>query len=88
MTRATDDCKGCHASVRIPAAEVQRILAEYVRDHPQEVIDEAAAAQRSAVCADCDDLQYGTTCRHCACLVAVRARLADKACPRPADPRW
>ena len=82
-----DDCPGCGVTVRLAAGEVERLLADYLRDHDEPLADEPTVARRLAVCAACADLRYGTTCRWCGCLVAVRARLADKTCPAPA-PRW
>jgi hypothetical protein len=81
------ECRGCGATVRLAAGEVQRILEEYLRDNPAPLSDEATCAARLALCHACPDLQYGTTCRHCGCLVEVRARLAEKVCPHP-QPRW
>lgn len=86
MNRPTE-CKGCGVTVRIPPAEIERILAEYLRRNPGHVADDATYAARLAICAECADLEYGTTCRHCGCLVAVRAKLADKPCPAPI-PKW
>lgn len=90
MATATDElpeCRGCRASVRLAPGEVERILAEYFRGAPQRLADDDTYAQRLRICSSCADLQYGTTCRHCGCLVAVRAKLADQGCPAPA-PRW
>ena len=85
------DCKGCERStlVNVPEREVERLLAVYLAAHPHErVADDRTYADRLAICRSCPDVQFsGTTCRHCGCLVAVRAKLADKACPAP-TPRW
>ncbi|MCE5327400.1 MAG: DUF6171 family protein [Planctomycetaceae bacterium] len=81
-------CKSCRTSVRIPPHEVQRILEEYLRDHPQPQADETIIQRRLKLCQSCDALQYSTTCRHCGCLVAVLARLKNKNCPHPDNSRW
>lgn len=81
-------CKGCRASVRLKPGEVDRIVAEYLLEHPGSLADETLYRSRLANCRACEDLQYGTTCRHCGCLVEVRARLLDKICPRPGRPAW
>jgi len=85
------ECKGCErsAALHLPEREVQRLLAGYLASHPGErVADDGTYADRLAVCRACPDVQFGgTTCRHCGCLVAVRAKLADKACPSTAS-RW
>lgn len=80
-------CKGCLASVRLAPGEVQRILAEYFDGRAVPQVDDAAYHARLAVCSSCPDLLYGTTCRHCGCLVAVRAKLAEKSCPATPS-RW
>ena len=84
-------CAGCERSARLRPApgEVERLLLAYLRDRPDEpVADDATVAVRLAACQACTDLQFGgTTCRHCGCLVAVRARLLGKACPAPVS-RW
>lgn len=81
-------CKGCRASVRLKTGEVERILAEYLRSHPQPLADATLWQQRLARCRSCPDLDYGTTCRHCGCLVEVRVRLADRTCPRIGKLAW
>ncbi|MCE5326661.1 MAG: DUF6171 family protein [Planctomycetaceae bacterium] len=85
---ATENCKGCRTSVRIPPHEVQRILDEYLRDHPQPLADEPTIHRRLKTCAACEDLQYSTTCRHCGCLVAILAHLKGKQCPHPEGAKW
>jgi hypothetical protein len=80
-------CPGCGLSVRLAPGEVERIIAEYFRGRTPELVPADEAGLRLAICASCPDLLYGSTCRHCGCLVELRARLAGKACPAPA-PRW
>jgi hypothetical protein len=84
-------CKGCErsAGAHVPEHEVQRLLKAYLAGNPDErVVDDRIYADRLATCRACPDLQFaGTTCRHCGCLIAVRAKLARKACPAP-SPRW
>lgn len=84
-------CKGCERSsaANVPEHEVQRLLAAYLVSHPAaRVVDDATYAARLTICRTCPDIRFGgTTCRHCGCLVAVRAKLAEKACPAT-HPRW
>lgn len=75
------ECKGCGASVRLSAGEVQRILAEYFDGREVSVVDDAEHERRLAICRSCDQLVYGTTCLHCGCLVEIRAKLAEQRCP-------
>ena len=85
------ECKGCERSgaANLPEREVQRLLAQYLTAHGEaRLVADNTYADRLAACRACPDVQFGgTTCRHCGCLVAVRAKLANKSCPAPA-PRW
>ena len=80
-------CPGCGVSVRLSPGEVERILAAYFSGEAPPLAPEAEAERRLGLCGPCPDLVYGSTCRHCGCLVELRARIAGKACPAPA-PRW
>lgn len=86
-TSTTTECKACRVSVRLAPGEVDRILAEYLQGNPAELAGDAEYANRLEICSQCADLTYGTTCRFCGCLVAVRAKLAGKRCANP-SPRW
>ena len=81
------DCIGCTRIVRLAPGEVERLLARYLETASDAVADDSTYAARLAVCDNCPDLRYGTTCRHCGCLVAVRAKIAGKSCPAPLS-RW
>ncbi len=81
-------CKGCTASVRLSGEQIEKILSDYLRDHPAELADDPTYDARLSACRACSGLQYGTTCRHCGCLVPVMARLAHKHCPRPGQAAW
>ncbi len=80
-------CPACGLSVRLKPGEVERIVADYFRGDPPALATDAEYARRLAICVGCADLLYGNTCRHCGCLVEVRARIRDKSCPAPAE-RW
>jgi Family of unknown function (DUF6171) len=81
------DCPGCGIRVRLSAGELERLVAEYFGGEAPKLAAEALAEERLAACGSCPDLRFGSTCRHCGCLVEVRARLHDYACPAPV-PRW
>jgi hypothetical protein len=81
-------CKGCSASVRLKQSEVERILADYLRENPAPLVSDAIYAERLRLCRACSQLQYGTTCSHCGCLVQVMAKLKNKQCPSPRAPVW
>ncbi|MEC0368673.1 DUF6171 family protein [Paenibacillus chibensis] len=85
MQRQTG-CKGCTETVHITPDKLQTLIDIATRG--REAAADEVYAQRMEQCGDCPDLQYGTTCRYCGCLVAVKARLRDSACPYPGHPRW
>jgi hypothetical protein len=85
---AAPPCKGCTANVRLRADEVERLLREYLETHSGRPVPDSVYEERLAICRTCSALQYGTTCRHCGCLVQILARLADRCCPRPGGRKW
>lgn len=80
------DCPGCTASVN-DDAQIRRILAALSR-RPEACVDDGMYEARLAACRACPDLAYGTTCLHCGCFVAVRAKFRDRHCPMPGGARW
>ncbi|MGN7358366.1 DUF6171 family protein [Paenibacillus sp. SAF-054] len=79
-------CKGCTESVRVTPDKLQRLVE--IATRCRETAADEIYAQRMQQCARCPGLQYGTTCRYCGCLVAVKARLQDSVCPYPLLSRW
>lgn len=86
-TAEPPDCKGCSASVHVEDAQIRRILASLAR-HPEACVEDNVYSDRLSSCQSCPDLAYGTTCLHCGCFVAVRAKFRDKHCPMPGGARW
>ncbi|MBC7782734.1 MAG: hypothetical protein H7144_02760 [Burkholderiales bacterium] len=80
-------CKGCVRVVNLAAGEVDRLVSAYFAGRVADRADDDVHAQRLTECDRCPDLTYGTTCRHCGCLVAVRTRISGMGCPAPV-PRW
>ncbi len=80
-------CKGCQRVVNLAAGELDRLVAEYFASNPQTRSSDAMYSKRLEICDTCEDLRFGTTCRHCGCFVAVRAAIAEKNCPAP-FPKW
>jgi hypothetical protein len=81
------DCPGCGITVRLSKGELERLVEEYFQGEVPELASEALAEERLEACGACPDLRFGSTCRHCGCLVEVRARLSGYSCPAPL-PRW
>lgn len=85
---ATRECRGCLTSVRLNHEAIQRVLDRCKADTPELLLDEAGVQARMELCRKCPELDYGTTCRHCGCLVLIRTSRRDKHCPAPGAPRW
>jgi hypothetical protein len=81
-------CGHCQPQVKLTMGSLAEILGDYLREHDEGIADETTYAARLAECKKCPDLLDGCTCRHCACLVQVRAKLAGKGCPSPAGAKW
>jgi hypothetical protein len=81
-------CKGCSASVRLKQSEIDRILADYLRENEAPLVSDVIYVDRLSLCRECSQLQYGTTCSHCGCLVQVMAKLESKHCPSPQAAAW
>jgi hypothetical protein len=81
-------CVNCQPPVRLTKASLEKILTDYLREHNEPVVDDKTYVTRLGVCMTCTDLLGGCTCRHCGCLVQVRAKLAQKSCPSPSGAKW
>lgn len=81
-------CKGCNLSVRLTEDEIASILYETVRVKKLKLVPDELYHKRVGQCSGCDSLDYGTTCRHCGCLVKVRASFEASHCPHPLGARW
>ncbi len=84
---AKPPCKGCSADVHVSERQIQRILTS-LNAHPDQCVDDEVYEQRMTACLACPSLSYGTTCKHCGCFVAVRAKFIEKGCPNPGHPHW
>ena len=81
------DCVRCPQSMHVSESEIQEqidlVLASGVPiTKPQQYQD------RLKTCAKCNQFFYGTTCKHCGCLVRVRALNALRICPYPGGNKW
>ncbi|WP_306432983.1 DUF6171 family protein [Paenibacillus sp. J23TS9] len=86
MEQRQNHCKGCMESVQISSEKLERLVEIATRG--RESVPDEEYARRMEQCQQCPGLQYGTTCRYCGCLIAVRARLQDSVCPFPLVPKW
>lgn len=81
-------CKGCSTSVRLSPEEIRKLFGDTLRVKDIKVVSEEEYQKRLVHCQTCTSLQYGTTCKHCGCLVEIRAKLAASKCPYPYAPKW
>lgn len=84
----TKGCKGCTESVRLTEAEIETIFGRNMKVKAVKLVSEEIYAERMQTCSECPALQYGTTCKHCGCLVQIKAKLIASQCPYPYAPKW
>lgn len=84
----TGDCEACAVSVHLTDAEIAAIFGNTVRVKQVKTVSEEEYSRRVAICKECDQLLYGTTCRHCGCLIQIKAKLSGARCPNPYAPKW
>ena len=84
----TGDCEACSVSVHLTEQEIEEIFGNTVRVKNVKTATEEEYARRMEICKSCDSLLYGTTCRHCGCVIQVKAKLATAKCPFPYQPKW
>jgi Rieske Fe-S protein len=83
-----EECKGCSTTVHISPEEIQRLFGETLKVRNVKLVTEEVYRSRLQVCTQCASLDYNTTCRHCGCLVQIKAKLAGAKCPFPYSPKW
>ncbi|MBB2183836.1 hypothetical protein H0486_13235 [Lachnospiraceae bacterium MD1] len=81
-------CKGCLASVRVSDQEIIEAIDKLSRLKKIQFVSDDIYQQRLEICDSCSDLEYGTTCLQCGCIVQIRAKLVDSHCPYPKNRKW
>jgi hypothetical protein len=81
-------CKGCSTTVRLSPREAEAAFERLRLPPGTPLAAPVVYEQRMGVCAGCAELEYGTTCRQCGCLIQIRGRLAADGCPHPGGSRW
>ena len=84
---AENDCKGCSASVRISEEEIEKIFSS-MKVKKVKLTSKKEYINRLNICQNCQFLDYNTTCRHCGCIVQIKAKIAKASCPAPENPKW
>lgn len=80
-------CKGCSATVWVSVEETYEKLVKTLL-HGEDAVDKGEYEHRLSKCRKCPSLVYGTTCKHCGCLVHARALTKTARCPNPGSPAW
>jgi hypothetical protein len=89
MPAINHGCKGCNRSPQLSDEKIERLVAIAIQHkQPHELTPESVQQARMNTCLSCPSLQYGTTCKHCGCLVHIRTRLSDSYCPSPYGSQW
>ncbi len=82
-------CKGCNRSPVLSEEKIQRLVELAISSkQPEELASEPIQEARFQRCMACPSLQFGTTCKHCGCLVHIRTRLIASHCPSPSGSQW
>ncbi|WP_342553656.1 DUF6171 family protein [Paenibacillus sp. FSL R7-0652] len=81
-------CKGCDSQYDVHISDAKMARLVEIASRSRATVENDEYERRLAICSACPDLQYGTTCRHCGCLVQVRAKIADSTYPYPHASQW
>ncbi|TCL74125.1 hypothetical protein EDC14_100461 [Hydrogenispora ethanolica] len=81
-------CKDCSGTIAVTPEKIANILRYVIEKKKVKTVADEAYQSRLAICSRCPDLSFGTTCRHCGCLVQVRAKIDGESCPNPGQARW
>ncbi|NSW90009.1 MAG: hypothetical protein HPY74_04860 [Firmicutes bacterium] len=81
-------CKSCMDIVGITPEETAQIFGKTLKIKNIKLVTEKEYEQRLNICTECAYLDYGTTCRHCGCLVHIKAKIAGTHCPYPYSSKW
>lgn len=87
MAKQMKPCKGCRESVRLSEQDILAMISQ-VENSGSKLASDPVYEGRLAQCNDCSNLQYGTTCMVCGCVVRVRAKLLNNSCPHPQGSLW
>lgn len=74
-------CKRCGLKTVLNEEEINKMVDEVKSLRGIKLADEDVYQARTAVCGECEKLEYGSTCMSCGCIVQVRAILSDGKCP-------
>lgn len=82
------DCKGCSSSVHLSDGDIYEIMNNVKNNQKEDIVDENIYKERLAICKECQDLLYNTTCRYSGYIVYMIAKDKDACCYRPGKGKW
>ncbi|MDL2228736.1 DUF6171 family protein [Treponema sp. OttesenSCG-928-L16] len=85
---ASNTCEACSVSVWLSEEEIKQLFGETMRVKNIKTVTEKEYEERMTFCRSCEALVYGSTCRHCGCIVHIKAKLQSAKCPYPFEPKW
>ena len=84
----SNKCEACSVSVHLSQEEIDILFGKAIRVKNVKTANEEEYAKRINICMNCESLMYNTTCRHCGCIIQIKAKLEHSACPYPYQPKW
>lgn len=78
-------CKRCGLKTVLSEQDIQKMVDDVTSMKGIRLVDDETYKKRFAVCENCSNFLYGSTCNVCGCVMQVRARLKDGKCPKK---RW
>ncbi|WP_407868914.1 DUF6171 family protein [Paenibacillus sp. P36] len=88
MANKQGPCKDCSETIDVSPEKVQAMLQLLIHSRHIELVDEETWHSRLAECKGCTGYIHGGTCKYCGCLVQIRTKIKDRACPYPLFPKW
>lgn len=85
---AMPTCKGCSATVHVTTEDIAKLFGETLKVRNLKLTTEEEYDRRISICKGCEDYQFGTTCRWCGCLMAIKTKLTAARCPAPQGSKW
>lgn len=74
-------CKRCGLKTALDDEDIAKMLDEVTHMKGVTLVADEEYNRRIAFCAECEKLQYGSTCMLCGAVVQVRCRLEKGKCP-------
>lgn len=74
-------CKRCGLKTALDDKDIAKMVNEVTHMKGVTLVTEEEYNRRISYCAECEKLQYGSTCMLCGAVVQVRCRLENGKCP-------